>query len=151
MLEDRVLDARVLDLYAGSGAMALEAMSRGANEATLTDASWEVLMVLRQNIGLFDRSKDIVALHATFPQDLSLLEARAPYDLIFLDPPYKDTLGPQNFLKAAIDHKLAADTACVVWELDSVNLEGLKLKSFAPWTLWKERSWGKKAALFLEL
>jgi 16S rRNA (guanine966-N2)-methyltransferase len=151
ILGEKVPSARVLDLYAGSGAMALEAISRGAESATCADENQKVLKTIGQNIALFGKDKDIVALAASFPKDINLLIPRSPYDLIFLDPPYRDIEVPQSFLKLAIKTKLIAPSATLVWEMASSNLARLELISFTPWTVWKSRSWGKKAALFLEL
>ena len=98
-LADRVPGARVLDLFAGTGAYGLEALSRGAAMATWVENDRRVLAVLRENIetlcgpdslngraGSGGRSGPIVPADA-----LRFLErggGDAPYDLIFADPPY---------------------------------------------------------------
>lgn len=80
-------DARVLDLYAGSGAVGLEALSRGAAHAQLVEADPRVLRVLRGNVaalGVADRVR-------VSPGKVGTVLAgapAAPYDVVFLDPPY---------------------------------------------------------------
>jgi 16S rRNA (guanine966-N2)-methyltransferase len=84
MLGD-VSGARVLDLFAGSGALGIEALSRGAAAATFVERSQPALAALRANVeslGLEQRAR-IVAGEA-----LAALRAPAKYDLVFLDPPY---------------------------------------------------------------
>ena len=96
-------EARVLDLYAGSGALALEAISRGAASAVLCDCSREAARVIRQNIASLrveDRARFL------FMQDMQAVallgREGAAFDLVFLDPPYRmDTAPACHALDAA--------------------------------------------------
>jgi len=85
----RVLGARVLDLFAGSGALGLEALSRGAAEAVFVERSRAVIDVLARNIelvGAGDRSRIV---RGEFATALATLASEgACFDLVFLDPPY---------------------------------------------------------------
>ena len=88
--EREIADARVLDLYAGTGALGLEALSRGAAEATLVESARDALAAIRANVdalGLADRVRIVGAAVERAP---SLLAGSAPYDLVFADPPYAD-------------------------------------------------------------
>lgn len=84
-----VVDANVLDLYAGSGALAIEALSRGAHRAVLVDRDRAALSAIRANV-------DVLGLEATtrvVAQDVRQFlggspPAEAPFDLVFADPPY---------------------------------------------------------------
>ena len=79
----------VLDLYAGSGAVGIEALSRGASSALFVDRDRVACQTVRRNlqsIGFEDRGKVI---QTTVSKALS--PARAQYDLIILDPPYADS------------------------------------------------------------
>ena len=95
ILGSRVISARVLDLYAGSGALALEALSRGAKSAVLVDCGARACPVIQDNIdtlGCGDRArllrmKDTAAIAALNRQG-------AAFDLIFLDPPYRMDTAP---------------------------------------------------------
>jgi 16S rRNA (guanine966-N2)-methyltransferase len=82
--------AHVLDLYAGSGALGLEALSRGAATATLVEADPRVLAVLRRNVDGLDLPAEVVA------QDVAAFLAGPPraYDLVVLDPPYELDVDP---------------------------------------------------------
>lgn len=77
--------ARVLDLYAGSGALGLEALSRGASSAVLVDADAAAARVCRKNVAALglDRCAQVVQTSV----DRYLVSA-APADLVFADPPY---------------------------------------------------------------
>ena len=76
--------ARVLDLYAGTGALGLEALSRGAAAATLVDSDERALAALRANVRALGLPAEVVAL----PVDRFLAGAPVPYDLVLADPPY---------------------------------------------------------------
>ena len=80
-------EAKVLDLFAGSGQMAIEALSRGAKHATLIDADQRAISCIRQNVKScgFENCTDIIKSDA-----LSFLQRTAEkFDIAFLDPPYR--------------------------------------------------------------
>ena len=79
---------RVLDLFAGSGQMGLEALSRGAEKATFIDLSREAMEIVKKNArttGFFDRSHFLVSDWRNYIRKAS---GREQYDLVFVDPPY---------------------------------------------------------------
>ncbi len=87
ILGERVIDARVLDLYAGSGAIGIEALSRGAIAATFVEQSQTAVATLRANL---DRTR-LTAPASVRQQDVLRFLAAAiggPWDLVTLDPPY---------------------------------------------------------------
>ena len=87
MLGSEIVDASVLDLFAGSGAIGLEAMSRGARSAVFVERKGPVLPVLRGNIELLGEGR-CELIPGTIPECLSRRFAPASYDLVFADPPY---------------------------------------------------------------
>ena len=100
---------RVLDLFAGTGALALEAVSRGASEATLVEQGAQAVQLIRQNIqtcGFSDRTRlvrqDVLRFLSTAPMD-------HPFDIIFADPPYSKGLADDILKLIASRHWLAAD------------------------------------------
>ncbi len=79
---------RVLDLFAGSGQMGLEAMSRGAASATFIDSSAEAMAVVKENAtrtGFFSACHYLISDYRSY---LRKARDREPFDLIFIDPPY---------------------------------------------------------------
>jgi len=109
---DRIAGARALDLFAGTGALGLEALSRGAAQAIFMENGRTALRLLRQNIrlcGAADRTRVIVR-DARRPGP-----APEPCDLVFLDPPYGRGLGGPALAAALAGGWLGA-SALVVWE-----------------------------------
>ncbi len=90
ILGDRVLGSAVLDLYAGSGALGIEALSRGASRAVFVDAERAAIEAIGRNVeaaGFSDRTTITQAPAETILRDLA--DEGARFDLIFLDPPYR--------------------------------------------------------------
>ena len=84
-------DARVLDLFAGSGALGIEALSRGASHVVFVDSERAALDALRSNLTALEIAGDVAEVRATDARQ-ALREARArgeAYDLVLLDPPYR--------------------------------------------------------------
>ena len=95
ILQGRIAGARFLDLFAGSGAVALEAVSRGAETAALCDQSRAACACIRENIRRLDCEERTRLLEMPAERAMALLcREQAQFDLIFLDPPYAVDLGP---------------------------------------------------------
>ncbi|MDA8746590.1 16S rRNA (guanine(966)-N(2))-methyltransferase RsmD [Litoreibacter sp.] len=123
---DPITDARVLDLFAGTGALGLEALSRGADR---------ICFIEKGRAGYKLISKNVAKLRAgarvnTLIQDATRLGSNpfAPFDLVFLDPPYGKNLGAEA-LSAGLKNGWIAKDALIVWEEDAPQLppEGFSL------------------------
>jgi 16S rRNA (guanine966-N2)-methyltransferase len=122
---DDVTGLRVLDLFAGSGALGIEAVSRGAAEATLVDSAGAAVTAIKRNLESLGIEAEVVRQPAARFLQAAFRRARQ-YDLVFLDPPYRhaSTLGRE--LTSALTPILAAD-ARVVAESDRRSPLGLEL------------------------
>jgi 16S rRNA (guanine966-N2)-methyltransferase len=120
-----IAGARVLDLFAGSGALGIEALSRGAGTATLVDSAASAIAAIRRNLDGLGLEAEVVRQPAARFLQAASRDARQ-YDLVFLDPPYRhaSTLGRE--LTSALRPILAAD-ARVVAESDRRSPLGLEL------------------------
>jgi len=118
MIQFEIEGRVVLDLFAGSGQLALEALSRGAAKATVIDASREAMNVIMDNAKktrLFDRCRISCADYASFIRGA---QGREKYDIVFLDPPYGAGLMPEALRK--LDRgELFAPGAVIVCETDN--------------------------------
>jgi len=117
---------RVLDLFAGSGALGIEALSRGAREATLVDSGRPAIAAIRRNLEALGLEGEVAFQPAErFLQAAS--HAARQYDLVFLDPPYRHASALGRELTSALKPILAAD-ARVVAESDRRSPLGLELR-----------------------
>jgi 16S rRNA (guanine966-N2)-methyltransferase len=103
-----ITGARVLDLYAGTGALAIEALSRGAAQATLVDSGRPAQEAIRRNLEALGIEAGVAgedALHFC----VRAFRCGQQYDLIFLDPPYRHGADLGDELTAALSPLLSAD------------------------------------------
>ncbi len=117
ILAAKVVGARVLDLFAGTGALGLEALSRGAELAVFVDNQRSVTELVGRNIALCGFVERAVVLHRDLARGLAFLAAMQPaggFDLVFLDPPYGSTLALRGLESLAGGSFLAAKGIVVV-------------------------------------
>jgi len=121
-----VAGARVLDLFAGTGALGLEALSRGATHVTFVDDGAKSRALVRENVEK-TRTGGVTKI---FRRNATRLGPNrgAAFDLVFLDPPYGQDLG-RLALTSALDGDWLAPTALIVWE---ENAPQPALDGFAP-------------------
>lgn len=107
-------DARVLDLYSGSGALGIEAVSRGAVHATLVDAAKSAVEMGRRNAAELGTDA-VVAVHDKAEKFVAVAPAQ-PWDVVFCDPPYDVRDETVNLLLARLDETgaVVSDTMLIV-------------------------------------
>jgi 16S rRNA (guanine966-N2)-methyltransferase len=113
--DDPVVGARVLDLFAGTGALGLEAMSRGAAFALFVDDAAEARALIRQNV----ETLGLGGVTRIFRRDATRLGAahpNQPFALVFTDPPYRKGLAEASLMSLRDGGWLAPDALVVVEE-----------------------------------
>jgi 16S rRNA (guanine966-N2)-methyltransferase len=118
-------DARVLDLYAGSGALGIEALSRGAAAAVFVDRAQAAISAIRANLDALGIEADVRRMQARTALRTAAQRAEA-YDLVFLDPPYRRAAALGRELSEALPAVLAPG-ARVVSESDRRDPLALEL------------------------
>lgn len=108
-----ITNARVLDLFAGTGALGLEALSRGASTVTFVDDGKKAGTLIRENIALC-RAQSCTRILRKDARHIGPCPSN-PYTLVFLDPPYGKKLG-EAALNGAIASGWIAKNALIVWE-----------------------------------
>ena len=111
-LSERVYDARVLDLFAGSGSYGLEALSRGAKEVTFVDSSIEAIKVIKQNCEKL-HEENVEILNSDVLGYLN--QNSQEFDIIFADPPYKLDIY-EEMVKTLIERHILASNGIIVLE-----------------------------------
>lgn len=140
MINFNIPSSRVLDLFAGSGAMGLEAVSRGAAEAVFVDCDDKALNVIRKNIEK-TRFDCCTVKHTDFK--LFLNTCCESFDIIFLDPPYG-----AGFYEEALgiikNRNLLSDGGILIAEC-AIDIK----PDFAGFQVYRERKYGKVAVYVL--
>jgi len=147
ILGPTVEGTRVLDLFAGSGAVGLEALSRGATYAVFVECDRDAVRALRANLAALGlgraRARVVVAdAVAALP---GLAQAEAPFDLVFLDPPYATDLASRALTALAVSSLLRAGTRVVVQHFAKTALA--RVPGLAP--AGEPRRFGESALTFL--
>ena len=101
ILKDRIKGARFLDLYCGSGAMGIEALSRGAEKAAFIDNNHNCISILKRNLTKLGTPQD---LYDIYNKDClnslkALQRAESYFDTVFLDPPYYTDLAKNTLIE----------------------------------------------------
>ena len=137
ILSLKIYDARVLDLFAGSGALGIESLSRGAKEVQFNDFSKASVAIVKKNLNTL---KIAVGGEVKVTQGdyLACLEqTKGSFDLIFIDPPYRMDYG-EKALKKIAERGLLSENGVAVYERDvpfDGEIEGLEK--------YDERKYGK--------
>ena len=132
---------RVLDLFAGSGQMGLEAMSRGAESAMFVDSAREAVDIVKENArtsGFIDKSRYLVSDWRNYIRKAS---GKAVYDLVFIDPPYAMQCCAEA-VKRLLEAGLLANGAIVVLESGEEEIDH---ESFEKFEVVKSTHYGKKS------
>lgn len=136
----------VVDLYAGSGALGLEALSRGARHVTLVEADRAASEVLRKNAAGLGAGDQVRVVTSTVEHARAALAQVAPIDLVLADPPWKISQDAARVVPAVTEGLLAPSARVVLGHAarDPLHLgeaKGLRLD--------QQRTWGDSALSFL--
>ncbi len=150
ILGARVVEMRVLDLFAGTGAIGLEALSRGAARATFVELSQQVAAVLRENLrttGLVDRAEVIRGDAFRFLEQAAAEGRR--YDLVYIAPPQYRQMAARALAEVErLPLTWAGSLAIVqIFPKERVDLDAVALRKFH---LVDERRYGSTLLLFYE-
>lgn len=133
-LGDFVTNSNVLDLCAGTGVIGIEAISRDADKLTLIDSDSNAIKIIRKNLQLCKIKAKLIC--GKLPDSLNRLKNQK-YNLIFLDPPYEESVFIQITLKKLCDNKLIEKGGLIIIEQEKRaafsfpgELELFKEKSF---------------------
>ena len=146
MLHPYLLDCRFLDLFAGSGAIGIEALSRGAKEAVFVENNRKACDCVKENLK-FTKLADRAQVH--FADALSVLhklEGSAVFGIVFLDPPYD--MGLEQEVLAYLEHSELVDEDTIIILETSVSAETDWIEDYG-FTPWKIKTYKTNKHLFI--
>lgn len=118
ILQNDIEDANVLDLFAGSGGIGIEALSRGAKEAVFVDNSKEAVKCINYNLEFTKLKDKSFVLECDALTGISRLEGRGKYfDIVFMDPPYNNLL-EQQVLKRLKKSSIIDENTLIIIEAE---------------------------------
>ena len=147
IIQDRILESTVLDLFAGSGAIGLEFASRGAKEVYLCDKSKDAAKIIKSNIEKTRLEEKTCFFNMDFKDFFKKMKIKK-FDIIFLDPPYKT-----SFIKEALEKILEYDCinkdSLIIVETDEDKRVLEEIKDFELEIIDK-RKYGRAHIIFLQ-
>ncbi len=145
IIQGYMYEADVLDLFSGSGALAIESISRGAKKAIACDKSKKAIEIIKQNVKKTHFENDIKVINAEYKKALEGINEK--FDIIFLDPPYKTNYGVEA-TKIIMEKDLLKEEGIIVFETDLEEKEFMKdLEKYA--SVKDLRKYGRVRLVFL--
>ncbi len=119
IISSYVYDATILDLFSGSGALAIEALSRGANKAIICDNNKKAIQIINENLSKTRFTKKSIIVNDDYANCLIKLK-NEKFDIIFLDPPYGKELGIKSINQIS-ELNLLNEDGIIVLETDKTE------------------------------
>lgn len=142
-------DADVLDLFAGSGALGLEAISRGASKAILCDNSKKAIDIINKNIQKMKVESKVQVINKDYLVALETLKEQK-FDVIFLDPPYATDFTEKSIEKIA-KYGLLSEDGKIIIETDRKDELVKNIEKLNLFDIYDERKYGRVSLIFLRL
>lgn len=149
IIQSKIINAKVLDLFAGSGALGIEALSRGAKECVLCDCSNQAGNIIKKNIEKTKVNEKATVIISDYNRCLKHLEDNhKSFDIIFLDPPYESEfiyLATKQIIEKEILNKdgiIIAETDQEDNVINQIKELGINIKDI--------RKYGRVTLLFIE-
>jgi hypothetical protein len=145
IIEDKVVDAKFLDLYSGTGNIAIEALSRGAKRAVMIEQDKEALRIIIDNIDTLGLTNVSRAYKNDVSRAIEILGRKnEKFDIIFLDPPYKENISISTIEKVS-ENNILAEGGIIISEHSIYEKMPEKIGNFVKYD---ERNYNKKIVTF---
>ena len=145
IIQDEIEDAVVLDLFSGSGALALESISRGAAFAYSCDISKKAIEIIKKNITKTHFENKVKVINKDYKKALEELK-NTKFDMIFLDPPYDTDYGI-NAIKMITEYEMLEQDGTIVFETDNEDKYIKEIEKYI--NIRDIRKYGRVSLIFL--
>lgn len=146
IIQNQIVDASVLDLFSGSGALGIESLSRGATFCVMCDKSYEAIGVINKNLKKTHLEQKAKIIKNDYKKALNLLQEQK-FDLIFIDPPYAADIAVDS-IKDIIELDLLTDDGIIILETDNEKREIENLNKLNV-NVYDLRKYGRVTLIFL--
>ncbi len=147
ILQGKMQDVVVLDLFAGSGALGIEAISRGARKAYFCDKNKQAISMIRQNLEKTRFMDKAVIINSDYKECLSKIKDKV--DIIFVDPPYKDNLSIDS-VKNIIERGILNKEGMIIIETDEICRDERGLSILENIRIVDKRKYGRVNLIFIK-
>lgn len=147
ILQNYIKNAIVLDLFAGSGALGIEALSRGAKRAYFCDINKEAIKIIKENL----EKTRLIEKSVIYNEDyiIAIKKIKEPLSIVFLDPPYKLDLAVKS-IKELQKNKLLTNNSIIIIETDELNRDIEELQKIKNLEIIDNRKYGRANLIFIK-
>ncbi|MBU0533276.1 MAG: 16S rRNA (guanine(966)-N(2))-methyltransferase RsmD [Candidatus Omnitrophica bacterium] len=123
ILFDRVINAQVLDMFAGTGIFGFEALSRGAENVTFVDKNYKNIKLIRENARKLQLDKRIAVLSRDFEEAMEYMEKmKRTFSIVFIDPPYNSDFAFKTLTHASFSSLIKPESLVIARVHHKTNL-----------------------------
>lgn len=147
ILQNYIKNAIILDLFAGSGALGIEALSRGAKRAYFCDINKEAIKIIKENL----EKTRLIEKSVIYNEDyiIAIKKIKEPLSIVFLDPPYKLDLAVKS-IKELQKNKLLTNNSIIIIETDELNRDIEELQKIKNLEIIDNRKYGRANLIFIK-
>ncbi len=146
IIQSQIPEATVLDLFAGSGAIGLEMLSRGAKKAILCDKSKEAIGIIKKNIQKTHMEEKVELYNIDFKECIEKV-SKEKFDIIYIDPPY-ETNFIEKSLEKIIEKNIIQENGIIILETDDEKRIKKEIEKINV-AIIDERKYGRANIIFL--
>ncbi len=146
ILQNYLLDATVLDLFAGSGALGLESVSRGARKAILCDNHLQAIRIIKQNVQKCHMENNVEVIFKDYTKCLKQISEKI--NIAFVDPPYEKNIAVEA-VKLIIENEILQENGIIILETDDEQREIKQLENISKINIQDIKRYGRVKLIFL--
>ena len=149
IIQNNLRDAVVLDLFAGSGQLGIEALSRGADKAYLCDINRDAVKMIKQNLEKTKLKDKAVVINEDYKKALRTLNTNEKLDIIFIDPPYKEDIAVDSIIEIIHESRLKENGIMII-ETDEIERDLREINKIENIKIIDQRKYGRASLIFIK-
>lgn len=149
IIQNNLRDAVVLDLFAGSGQLGIEALSRGADKAYLCDINRDAVKMIKQNLEKTKLKDKAVVINEDYKKALRTLNINEKFDIIFIDPPYKEDIAVDSIIEIIHESRLKENGIMII-ETDEIERDLREINKIENIKIIDQRKYGRASLIFIK-
>lgn len=149
IIQNNLRSAVVLDLFAGSGQLGIEALSRGADKAYLCDINRDAVKMIKQNLEKTKLKDKAVVINEDYKKALRTLNTNEKFDIIFIDPPYKEDIAVDSIIDIIHESRLKENGIMII-ETDEIERDLREINKIENIKIIDQRKYGRASLIFIK-
>lgn len=149
IIQNNLKGAVVLDLFAGSGQLGIEALSRGADKAYLCDINRDAAKMIKQNLEKTKLKDKAVVINEDYKKALRTLNTNEKFDIIFIDPPYKEDIAVDSIIDIIHESRLKENGIMII-ETDEIERDLREINKIENIKIIDQRKYGRASLIFIK-